>query len=180
MENQQKHITASAMNVTPDVNAKPKQISAHFALRAAGAFVLLMALIGFLYWWGYHGYATVAEWSEPGNHESFVYQDETYYRSGVIGKRGLTLKKYPIDEIVGKVKDDGIPAITEAVTLSPDADSNETVAVTPQEADPTLAQDHAYVLYSVEDKEDFLLLLEADGKYYLYYREGTDNPLSND
>ena len=39
---------------------------------------------------------------------------------------------------------------------------------------------HAYILYSVKDMEDFLLLLDADGEYYLYYREGAQNPLAPD
>ena len=39
---------------------------------------------------------------------------------------------------------------------------------------------HAYILYSVKDMEDFLLLLDADGEYYLYYREGATDPLAPD
>ena len=90
--------------------------SALFILRAVIAFVLLGALLAVLYWWGYGSYRDVAEWVEPGDHSSFVYQDEIYYLSGVIGKRGLTLKKYAIDKIVGQVKDDGTPVMTEPAT----------------------------------------------------------------
>ena len=39
---------------------------------------------------------------------------------------------------------------------------------------------HAYILYSVKDMTDYLLLLEEDGEYYLYYREGAQDPLAPD
>ena len=41
-------------------------------------------------------------------------------------------------------------------------------------------KDHAYILYSVKDKSEYLLVLEADGEYYLYYREGAKDPLAPD
>ena len=98
------------------MSTETKQKRALFALRAIIAFVLLGVLLAILYWWGFHSYRDVAEWVEPGNHDAFVYEGETYYLSGVIGKRGLTLKKYPIDKIVGQIKDDGTPVTTEPVT----------------------------------------------------------------
>ncbi len=171
---------------------KPKR--AFFAIRAIGATVLLALLLGVVYLAGYRGYPTVAEWAEPGDHSAFVYNEETYYLAGAIGKRGLTEKNYPIDKLIGKVHDDGIPTretetetepATEPetypeVTIWPietdDPSETEVVTKPPKNADPTLARDHAYVLYSVENKEEFLLLLGEDGKLYVYYREGTDNP----
>ena len=168
--------------------------SALFILRAVIAFVLLGALLAVLYWWGYGSYRDVAEWVEPGDHSSFVYQDEIYYLSGVIGKRGLTLKKYAIDKIVGQVKDDGTPVMTEPATLPEtekdpdpvDTEFWEEIETLPESVIPPsgaeLFEDkkHAYILYSVKDMEDFLLLLDDDGEYYLYYREGAQNPLAPD
>lgn len=174
----------------PQAVGKPKP--ALFALRAVIAFLLLGVLLGVLYWWGYNAYPSVAEWVTPGDHSAFVYEGETYYRSGVIGKKGLTLKKYPIEEILGKVKDDGVP-VTEPETTEeemtvpppypqePETFEEESL---PESVEPPFGaelfdrKDHAYILYSVKEKPDFLLLLEADGEYYLYYREGTHNPLA--
>lgn len=173
-----------------------KQKPALFVLRAVIAFVLLGVLLAVLYWWGYGSYRDVAEWVEPGDHSAFVYQGKTYYLSGVIGKRGLTLKKYAIDQIVGQVRDDGTPVMTEPVTL-PEADTEEEfdsldtefweeIETLPESVIPPAGAElfeekkHAYVLYSVKDYEEFLLLLDDDGEYYLYYREGAKDPLASD
>lgn len=189
-------------NVSAETIVRPKQKRALFALRAVIAFVILGILLAVLYWWGFRSYPDVAEWVTPGDHSAFVYQDETYYLSGVIGKRGLTLKKYPIDKMIGQVKDDGVPVSTEPVTtVEPETDAplppdetdewedyeteppeeTETAiesVVPPFGADLFEEKEHAYVLYSVEDQSDFLLLLGEDGEYYLYYREGVRDPLA--
>lgn len=189
-------------NVSAETIVRPKQKRALFALRAVIAFVILGILLAVLYWWGFRSYPDVAEWVTPGDHSAFVYQDETYYLSGVIGKRGLTLKKYPIDKMIGQVKDDGVPVTTEPVTtVEPETDAplppdetdewedyeteppeeTETAiesVVPPFGADLFEEKEHAYVLYSVEDQSDFLLLLGEDGEYYLYYREGVRDPLA--
>ena len=188
--------------VSAETIVRPKQKRALFTLRAVIAFVILGILLAVLYWWGFRSYPDVAEWVTPGDHSAFVYQDETYYLSGVIGKRGLTLKKYPIDKMIGQVKDDGVPVTTEPVTtvepetdapLPPDetdewedyetepTEETETAiesVVPPFGADLFEEKEHAYVLYSVEDQSDFLLLLGEDGEYYLYYREGVRDPLA--
>lgn len=189
-------------NVSAETIARPKQKRALFALRAVIAFVILGILLAVLYWWGFRSYPDVAEWVTPGDHSAFIYDGETYYLSGVIGKRGLTLKKYPIDKMIGQVKDDGVPVTTEPVTtvepetdapLPPDeidewedyetepTEETETAiesVVPPFGADLFEDKEHAYVLYSVEDESDFLLLLGEDGEYYLYYREGVRDPLA--
>jgi len=176
-----------------------KQKPALFALRAAVAFILLGILLGVLYWWAIHSYPSVAQWAEPGDHAAFVYNGETYYRSGVIGKRGLTLKKYPIDEIIGKVEDDGEPLTTVPETTAAPADTEEPedledyedydteeIETLPESVVPPVGaglfsdKAHAYILYSVKDMTDYLLLLEEDGEYYLYYREGAQDPLAPD
>ena len=189
-------------NVSAETIVRPKQKRALFALRAVIAFVILGILLAVLYWWGFRSYPDVAEWVTPGDHSAFIYQDETYYLSGVIGKRGLTLKKYPIDKMIGQVKDDGVPVTTEPVTtVEPETDAplppvetdeweeyvtepteeTETAiesVVPPFGADLFEEKEHAYVLYSVEDQSDFLLLLGEDGEYYLYNREGGRDPLA--
>ncbi len=165
------------MTDTTTIVTEPKKKRALFTLRAVGAFLLLAALVALLYWWGYNAYLPVAEWSEPGSHEALIYEDATYYRAGMIGKKGLTKARYPMDKVLGQVKDDGVPVLTEAATLPPDAEEGETLKVTPPNGDPTLARDSAYVLYSVKDKENFLIVLETDGEYYLYYHESIENPV---
>ena len=162
-----------------------KQKAPFFVLRAVIAFVLLGLLCGVLYWWGYHGYGKTAAWIEPGHHEAFVLKDVTYYRVGQIGKGGLTDKKYPKDAIVGYVKDDGLPMVTEPVTEAEteEADEDYEDTETAEETEPVTEPvtvippkgaelfeegKHAFVIYSVKDTEEYLLLLESDGKYYLY------------
>ena len=159
-------------------------------LRIAIAFVLLALLLALLNWWGYNSYRDVAEWAEPGNHEVLLYDDEIYCRVGRIGKSGLTKSKYPVDKILGQVKDDGTPVTTEAVTTAP-ADNSPIPEVNPDlweetESLPESVQPpagaslfknkpHTYVVYSVEDKPDHLLLLLEDGGYDLYERRETPN-----
>ena len=191
-------------NMSVDTNTPKKQKHALFVLRAVIAFVILGMLLAVLYWWGFNSYRDVAEWVTPGDHSAFIYDGETYYLSGVIGKRGLTLKKYPIDKIIGQVKDDGVPVVTEPVTtevseteepLSPDETDEwedyeteegietetaiESVEL-PFGADLFDTDKHTYVLYSVKDNENYLLLLGEDGEYYLYYKEGAKDPLAPD
>ena len=162
-----------------------KQKAPLFMLRAVIAFVLLCLLCGVLYWWGYHGYGKTAEWIEPGHHEAFVLDGVTYYRVGQIGKKGLTEKKYARDAIVGYVADDGLPMVTEPVTepVTDEADDEyadtetgeetelitEPVTVIPPKGAELFGEDrHTFVIYSVKDMDDCLLLLESDGNYYLY------------
>ncbi len=169
-----------------------------FVLRVMSAFVLMGLLIAVLHWWGFNSYRDVAEWAEPGSHEALIYNDETYYLSGQIGKRGLTKSKYTKDKLLGQVKDDGTPVSTEPVTTAePETEEDfyledpefweeiETETELESVIPPVGAKlfesgAHAYILYTVEDKADFLILLEEDGEYYLYYREGTPNPLDSD
>ncbi len=181
-----KPLTASdSGNETP----APKQKRAFFALRAIGVTGLLALLLGVVYLAGYHAYPTVAEWVEPGDHSAFVYDEQTYYLAAQLGKRGLSKNNYKVDKLIGKVHDDGVPTKapeTEPETLPEDTewleeteDPAETEPETqkPENADPTLARDHAYVLYSVEKKPEYLLLLAEDGELYVYYREDVENPV---
>ena len=68
---------------------------------------------------------------------------------------------------------------TETETLPEDTEEGETLKVIPPDGDPTLPAEHTYILYSVEKKPDFLIVLEQDGEYYLYQLvvdETTDAP----
>lgn len=181
-------------NRKPPETAAPRGKRAFFALRAVLAFVLLAALCAGIYWAGYHAYPDVAEWIAPGDHSAIVYKGETYLLAGTIGKRGLTAKKYPADELLGELAHDDLPALTTAppetdppstgywetadpaLTEDP-ADTEAPETLPPPEYDPTLpGGDSAFILYSVKDEEHLLLLRADDGTTYLYYREGTDNP----
>ena len=152
-----------------------KQKRAFFLLRAVLAFILLFALIAGLYIWGYRSWSPVAEWAdEEGGHNALTYDGKTYELVGVMGKGKLTAKSYPIDEVLGKVKDDGSTMATETETFPADTEEGETLKVIPPDGDPTLPAEHTYILYSVKDKEDYLIVLEQDGEYYLYKLEAEE------
>ena len=148
-----------------DQNTQPKQKKAFFTLRAIIAFVLLMALIVGIYLVGFRSWRKVAEWGEDSNHEILIYEEEAYVLVGQLGKKGLNLKKYPIDKVLGQVEKDGTLMTTAEETLPPDAEEGETVKVTPPDGTPTVLREHTYIVYSVEDQEDYLLVLELDGEY---------------
>lgn len=147
---------------------QPKQKPAFFLLRAIVAFILLFALIVGIYLVGFRSWREVAVWGEGSNHEVILYEDETYELEGIIGKKGLTLKKYPIHKVLGCVEDDGTVMTTEEPTLPADTEEGETVKVTPPDGTPTIPTEHTYILYSVQDQEDYLLVLGEDGQHYLY------------
>ena len=149
---------------------QPKQKPAFFILRAVVAFVLLFALIAGLYLVGFRSWREVAEWGENSDHTALIYKEETYLLTGQIGKKGLTLKKYPIDKVLGQVRDDGSVMTTEEITFPEETEEGETLKVTPPDCTPTLPHEHTYILYSVKDQEDYLLVLELDGEYYLYQK----------
>ena len=147
-----------------------KQKPAFFLLRAVIAFVLLFALIAGLYLVAFRSFRKVAEWEEGSDHTVLVYKDETYVLTGQIGKKGLNLKKYPIDKVLGQIRDDGSVMTTEEITFPEETEEGETLKVTPPDGTPPLPHEHTYILYSVKDQEDYLLVLEKDGEYYLYQK----------
>ena len=140
-----------------DQQNQPKQKSAFFTLRAIVAFVLLGALIVGIYLVGFRSWREVAEWGENSNHEVLIYDDETYVLEGVLKEKGdLTLEKYPIHKVLGQVKQDG--------TLMTDAED------TTPDGTPTLPREHTYIVYAVKNMEDYLIVLEKNGEYYLYQK----------
>ncbi len=126
-------------------------------VRILVAFLVLAALLVGIYFLVYRGNPVVAAWSTQGSHENIVYEGETYHRISVLGEGGLSLSTYALNKPVGRVEN-GAPVETEASTEAPDGT-------------PTLVRDHSYTLYSVKNYDDMLILLETDGRYYLYYRE---------
>ena len=153
-----------------DQQNQPKQKPAFFTLRAIVAFVLLGALIVGIYLVGFRSWREVAEWGENSNHEVLVYEEETYVLVGVMGGKNMTLKEYPIDKVKGQVKQDGTLMTTAEETLPPDAEEGETVPVMPPDGTPTVPHEHTYIVYAVRNKEDYLIVLEKDGEYYLYQK----------
>ncbi len=164
-----------------------------WGLRALVAFFLMALLLVGLYRWGYRSYKEVAVWVTPGSHEALIYEEETYLLGGQLGKGNLTKGKFPVDKIIGRVADE------EAITTAEETSAEETTAepeppadteegeepettVEPETVIPPYGAEwfsdkpHTYVLYSVKDKADYLLLLEDDGQLYVYHREGSKLP----
>ena len=139
-------------------------------LRAVVAFLLLMALVVGIYLVCFRSWREVAQWGENSNHEVLIFEEKTYVLVGVIGEKGLTKDKYPIHKVLGQVKQDGTLMTTAEETLPPDASEGETIETTPPDGTPTVPREHTYIVYAVKDKEDYLIVLEKDGEYYLYQR----------
>ena len=163
---------------------KTKSRPALLALRAVIAFILLGALVAVLYWVGYDAYPDVAEWRELGYRDAVIMDGEIYRLEG----RANT-NKYPLGDLLGEAKDDGVAEITEAateapteedledVTDAPELDTvpeeteTETYEELPEEVVSFVKGDHAYLVYAVDKEEGKILILYPDGKYYLYCLE---------
>ena len=163
---------------------KTKSRPALLALRAVIAFILLGALVAVLYWVGYDAYPDVAEWREPGYRDAVIMDGQTYRLEG----RANT-NKYPLGDLLGEVKDDGVAEITEAATEAPTEEDledvtdvpeldtvpeeteTETYEELPEEVVSFMKGDHAYLVYAVDKEEGKILILYPDGKYYLYCLE---------
>jgi hypothetical protein len=52
--------------------------------------VLALLLVG-LYKFGFNGYREAAEWGAPGDHNTLIYEGDTYELVGVLGKGGLNV-----------------------------------------------------------------------------------------
>ena len=171
-----------------------------WTLRILLVFAVLASFLVILYRFGYRAYRENAQWVEEGNHDALIYEGETYYLAGKLGQKGLSKSKYPVDKLLGQVRDDGDPVTTEPVTTAEPETTEEPETEEPEDPEDTETEEetdppvesvkppvgaelfenemHTYVFYSVEKKEDFLLVLERDGSFYVYYREGTENPVA--
>lgn len=155
-----------------------------WGLRALVAFALMALLLVGLYRCGYRSYKEVAVWATPGSHEALIYEEETFLLGGQLGKGNLTKSKFPVDEIIGRVADEAETTAEETTAAEETSASEETSAaetepetvIPPYGAEWFSDKPHTYVLYSVKDKADYLLLLEADGQLYVYHREGSKLP----
>ncbi len=151
---------------------KTKHENLFFALRVLLAVLLLGGLIVGIYLVAYRGYPTVATWERAGSHDAFVMDGVTYRFVSELGKGDWKEKDYAIDKSLGRVADDGTETETDPPeTLPPDAETDETLKVTPPDGTPDLSRDHAYVIYSVKNQENALILLESTGKKMLYWKE---------
>ena len=156
-----------------DQQNQTQQKPAFFTLRAILAFLILGALIVGIYFVGFHSWRKVAERGENRNHEVLIYDGETYVLVGMLvdnEKKELSLKNYPIHKVLGQIKQDGTLMTTAEETLPPDAPEGETLETTPPDGTPTLPREHTYIVYAVKNKEDYLLVLEKNGEYYLYQK----------
>jgi hypothetical protein len=159
---------------------------------------MALLLVG-LYRCGYRSYKEVAVWATPGSHEALIYEEETFLLGGQLGKGNLTKSKFPVDEIIGRVADEAETTAEETAEETSDAEETTAAETEPPEEDEEPSEEeettaepetvippygaewfsdkpHTYVLYSVKDKADYLLLLEADGQLYVYHREGSKLP----
>lgn len=108
---------------------------------------LVFLLIGVgIYRFTLHHYKNVAEWTEADSQNELVYEETSYFLAGKIGGERLTAKKYTKEEVLGEIKPDGFFNI-----------------------------DEPYVLWTVKDKPNFLIV-SVDDTDYLYYKDGVNNP----
>ena len=131
------------------MESKTKRTYLFFALRVIIATLLLAGIIASIYWAAFRSYSTVAEWKNADSHDVLIMDGEHYRLVGALGQDGLTASDFAINKTIGCVKDD------------------ETVT----QGSSSLAREHTYVLYSVKNQTNALLLLEPDGSHSLYFRE---------
>lgn len=120
---------------------------AYFLPRALLLFVVFLALGAGIFRFSTHHYKNVAEWGEPDSNEVLLYEEDTYHLAGRIGEKGLTSKKFASAEVLGEVTPDGF-----------------------------LDRTAPLVVWSVDGKADFLIVIDEEEREWLYYREGVDNP----
>ena len=120
---------------------------ARFLLRALVFFVIFLAIGAGVLRFSTHHYKNIARWGETDSMENLIYEDEIYHLAGEIGDPGLGTKTFPKDEVLGEVKPDGI-----------------------------LDRTPPYVVWSVKEKEDFLIIVVDDDTQLLYYHSDVSNP----
>ncbi|MBE6558669.1 MAG: hypothetical protein E7661_06645 [Ruminococcaceae bacterium] len=120
---------------------------AYFIPRAIICFLIFVCLgLAFVRFASHH-YANVAEWKDPASRDVLIYDEDAFYLAGEIGKNGLNEKDYPTEKVLGEVTPEGLF----------------------QKQDPV-------VIWMVENKKDFIIVVDEEDSRWLYYREGEENP----
>ena len=140
--------TPDAPTPTPPEAPAVQPRKPYFLLRALVGFVVCMVMLLGVYRLGYHYYGNVATWAgEESPRDAMVYEDTTYYLAGKVGTQGMSSNNYKPDELLGEVK----PA-------------------------SLFDQTPPLLVWSVEKKEGYLILIDEEGHKYLYYAEKMENP----
>ncbi len=123
-------------------------------LRGFGIFLILAALFTALWWFCLHHYGNAAEWSgtDPADvRTDLVFEDKTFHLAAAVGSYGVSSGKFNKGERLGEVK----PAGWDAFKTS-------------------------YLVYAVEHAKEVdeahLIVVYPDGKSYVYYLDGEENP----
>ncbi len=122
---------------------------AHFSLRALIWFVVFLALGAGILRFSTHHYKNVADWERPDSVEVLVYEEDTFYLAGKVGDNGISAKKFPQNEILGEVTPKSIFDATSPL-----------------------------IIWSVEEKEEYLIVVDEEKNQWLYYKEGAENPVA--
>lgn len=121
---------------------------ARYLLRALCLFVVFVIALAGMYRFGYHYHPNVAEWTGVDEpRDAMVYGDTTYYLAGKLGSKGISSSGYKTEELLGEVNPKSL-------------------------FDPT----PPLFLWSIENKEGYLILIDEAEDKYLYYAEGQVNP----
>ena len=129
-----------------NTQTKPKR--AYLLVRAIVIFVVFLVALAGIYRIGNHHFANVAEWAgEESAREVLQYGDTTYHLAGKLGSKGISTNGYKTEELLGEVKPKGL-------------------------FDPT----PPLLLWSVKDKEGYMILIDENEDKYLYFAEGQVNP----
>ncbi|MBE6694511.1 MAG: hypothetical protein E7589_07085 [Ruminococcaceae bacterium] len=118
-------------------------------LRALIIFSVLAILLVAVQYLSYHHYADVAEWKTAESREALVYNGEEYLLSGKYATAALSSSKYKLQKTEGELKIEGIWESFKGVIL----------------------------VSSIENYEDLIVVTYENGDRYVYYKNGTDNPV---
>ncbi len=119
-------------------------------------------------------YREVATWEDIEQRTSLCLDGRTYFRAGIIGGIGFSAKDYDKDIILGLVRNDHHLIETEtAPVIEPES---ETLPGIWPDTEPPDYGKHAYTIYSVKHHSNLIIVIDADDRSWLFYREGSDNP----
>lgn len=120
---------------------------AYLTLRAVCVFLVFLVIGAGIWFFSLHYHADVAQWTSVASRESFVHEETVYFLSGEVGTTSIPEKSYQAEKLLGEVK-------------------------------PAKLFDFSkpFRVWSVKDKEGYLIMEDGSGKQYLYYAEGKKNP----